>query len=101
MGLENKNVLMYYNNQTTVQVLQSGQVTCPFMQKCLRELRFHSDKFNFRIGEVYLSSSENCLADCLSRWHLLPTYSNTFHRLIVNQNLTETVVSDFKVCDFW
>ena len=38
----NMNVLIYCDNQTSVQVLHTGRVDCTFMQKCLREIRFHS-----------------------------------------------------------
>ena len=78
--IKNLNVLLYCDNQTTVQVLQSGKVSCPFMQKCLREIRFHSAKFNFRVRAVYLNTSDNTLADCLSRWHLASNYSKNIFR---------------------
>ena len=99
--IKNLNVLLYCDNQTTVQVLQSGKVSCPFMQKCLREIRFHSAKFNFRVRAVYLNTSDNRLADCLSRWHLASNYSKTFLDLTKNLNLTETIVSNFEIDEIW
>ena len=99
--LQNLNVLLYCDNQTTVQVLQSGKVSCPFMQKCLREIRFHSAKFNFRVRAVYLNTSDNRLADCLSRWYLASNYSKTFLDLTKNLKLTETIVSNFEIDEIW
>ena len=99
--IANLNVLLYCDNKTTVQVLQSGRVSCPFMQKCLREIRFHSAKFNFRVRAVYLNTSDNRVADCLSRWHLSSNYSKTFIDLTQNLKLTETSVKDFAIREFW
>ena len=99
--LENQNILVYCDNQTTVTALQSGRVSCPFMQKCLREIRFHSAKLNFRVRAVYLTSADNRLADSLSRWHLLPKYKEIFLQENKQLRLTETVVSDFEIKEFW
>ena len=99
--IANLNVLIYCDNQTTVQVLQTGRVSCPFMQKCLREIRFHSAKFNFRVRAVYLNTTDNRLADCLSRWHLASNYSKTFLDLTKTFKLTETSVKNFAIHEFW
>ena len=99
--LTNQNILVYCDNQTTVTALQSGRVSCPFMQKCLREIRFHSAKLNFRVRAVYLTSADNRLADSLSRWHLSPKYKNIFLQENKQLRLTETVVSDFEIKEFW
>ena len=64
---ENKNILVYCDNQTSVQVLHHGCVNCTFMKRCLREMRFHSAKFNFRIRAVYLKGINNRISDSLSR----------------------------------
>ena len=93
----NMNVLIYCDNQTSVQVLRTGRVNCTFMQKCLREIRFHSAKFNFRIRAVHLPGEQNRISDSLSRWHL----SNTFKKATKSYKLTETVVSNFKIADYW
>ena len=75
----NKNILIYCDNHTSVQVLHHGRLDCTFMQWCLREIRYHSAKFNFRIRAVHLKGVDNRISDCLSRWHLSQSYSDTFY----------------------
>ena len=43
------NILKYCDNETTVQVLQTGDSNSEFSQCCLHEIRYHAAKFNFRI----------------------------------------------------
>ena len=100
-SLSGQNVLLYCDNQTTIIALQSGRVSCPFMQKCLREIRFHSAKLNFRVRAVYLASADNCLADSLSRWHLSPKYKDIFMQENKRLRLKEAVVSNFEIKELW
>ena len=58
---QNKNILVYCNNQTSVKVLCNGHVNCTFMQI------YHSAKFNFRIRAVYLCGEDNRISDSSSR----------------------------------
>ena len=51
-NFEDLNLLIHCDNSSTVQALQSGRINCPFMQKCLREIRFYSAKLNFRVRAV-------------------------------------------------
>ena len=97
----NKNILIYCDNQTSVQVLCHGHVDCTFMQRCLREIRFHSAKFNFRIRAVHLKGVDNRISDCLSRWHLSQLYIDSFYEATQSLNLTEAVVSNFEIADYW
>ena len=96
-----KNIFIYYDNQTSVQVLHHGHVDCTFMQKCLREIRFHSAKLNFRIRAVHLKEVDNRISDCLSRWHLSQSYVDSFYKAMENLNLTETVASNFEIANYW
>ena len=89
----NRNILIYYDNQTSVQVLRTGKVDCTFMQKCLREIRFHSAKFNFRLRPVHLPGDQNRISDSLSRW--------IFLKVTKGLDLTETIISNFKIADYW
>ena len=41
-----------------------------FLLDCVREIAFYSSVNEFEIRVLHLSSSENRLADLLSRWHL-------------------------------
>ena len=97
----NKNILIYCDNQTLVQVLCHGHVDCTFMQQCLREIRYHSAKFNFRIRAVHLKGVDNRISDCLSRWHLSQWYIDSFYEATEKLNLTETVVSNFEIAKYW
>ena len=74
----NKNILIYCDNTSTVDILKSGRASCPFMQFCLREIRFHSAQFNFRVRAVHLRGVDNHLSDALSRWHLHPSFQDIF-----------------------
>ena len=71
------------------------------MQKCLRQIRYHSAKFNFRIRVVYLCGEENRISDSLSRWHLSQSYREEFFKATKNLNLSETIVLNFTVNDYW
>ena len=71
---QNKNIQIYCENSSTVDILKSGKASCPFMQCCLREIKFHSAKFNFRVCAVHLRGCHNRLNDALSRWQLDPQY---------------------------
>ena len=93
----NLNVLLYCDNWTIVTALQSGRINCTFMQDCLREIRFHLAKYNFRIRAVYLSSSDIRLADDLSRWHIRPKYKIDFLENTKHLSLSETVISNFEI----
>ena len=98
---QNKNILVYCDNQTSVNVLCNGCVNCTFMQKCLREIRYHSAKFNFRIRAVYLRGEDNRISDSLSRWHLSQSYRDEFFKATKNLQLTETIVFNFELNEYW
>ena len=99
--IADKNILIYCDNQTSVQVLHHGRVNCTFMEQCLREIRYHSAKFNFRIRAVHLKGVDNRISDCLSRWHLSQSYIDAFYKATKSLNLTETIVSNFEISDLW
>ena len=71
------------------------------MQKCLREIRFHSAKFNFRVRVVHLPGDQNRISDSLSRWHLSDSYKKEFEKATKGHKLSETVVSNFTIADYW
>ena len=98
---EDLNLLIYCDNSSTVQALQSGRISCPFMQKCLREIRFYSAKLNFRVRAVHLPGVLNRKADFLSRWHISDNYKKLFEKEIEGQKLTETIVTKFEINEFW
>ena len=85
----------------SVNVLHNGHVDCTFMQKCLREIRYYSAKFNFRIRVVYLRGEDNRISDSLSRWHLSQSYRDELFKATENLQLTEMIVSNFEINDYW
>ena len=93
----NRNILVYCDNQTSVNILCNGCVNCTFMQKCLREIRYHSANFNFRIRAVYLHGEDNRISNSLSRWHLSESCRDEFRKATKNLNLSEMIVSNFAV----
>ena len=97
----NKNILIYCDNTSTVDILKSGRASCPFMQSCLREIRFHSTQFNFRVRAVHLRGVDNRLSDALSRWHLHPSFRDIFLKETQDMHLTETFATDFYLRDYW
>ena len=74
-----KNIFIYCDNSTSVQVLDSGCTDCTFVQSCLREIRFYSTKINFRIRAEHLPGEQNRISDCLSRWHLAKPLLTNIH----------------------
>ena len=97
----NKNIQIFCDNSSTVDILKSGRASCPFMQSCLREIRYYSAQFNFRIRAVHLSGVDNRLSDALSRWHLHPSYEQIFLRETEGKGFQETTVLDFELRDYW
>ena len=97
----NKNIQIFCDNSSTVDILKSGRASCPFMQSCLIEIRYYSAQFKFRIRAVHLSGVDNRLSDTLSRWHLHPSYEQIFLRETEGKGLQETTVLDFELRDYW
>ena len=63
----NREVVIFSDNQTTVDVWQSGSCTDALMMKIIRAIFFHAAKHNLNIVLSYISGKENTDADLLSR----------------------------------
>ncbi|CAC5380593.1 unnamed protein product [Mytilus coruscus] len=79
----NRKILVKYDNQSTVMVLNSGCTRDAYMQCCLREILFYAAKYNFEIKAVHFPGVENRTADILSRWHSDPRFEDLFYELPV------------------
>ena len=98
---ENKNILIYCDNEPTVQILQSGRTACDFSQCCLREIRFHSAKHNFRLRAVHLAGEINRWSDALSRWHIHPKFSQLFLSETAHLSMKEVIPTNLELIEFW
>ncbi len=65
---KSKRILVYCDNDTSVQVLNSGKTRDPFLQACVREICYLAALGEFEIRAVHLPGRQNILADLLSRW---------------------------------
>lgn len=63
-----KKVLIYCDNQATVQVVNSGAAKNKFVQACLREIHHICAFNNTEVRAVWVKTSQNTIADILSRW---------------------------------
>ena len=73
-----KNLLLYCDNETTVQVINKGFARNEFAQKCLREIVWVSAQNNVWIKVVYLPGISNRWPDYLSRWTMDKQYVKKF-----------------------
>ena len=64
----NKNILAYCDNQTRVEIVNSGAAWNVFAQACLREIVYLAAKANAMIKLIFRLTAKNGLADSLSRW---------------------------------
>ena len=92
--LSNRNLLMYCDNQVTVETVNHGQAKNVFAQACLRELIWLSASHNLWIKLCYVESKQNSISDCLSRWNVDHRCQEEFFKLTEGWELRETVVPD-------
>ena len=64
----NKSFLMYCDNQTTVDVVNSGRAKNEFAQACLREIAYLTARNNSIVRVVHIMGKNNRIPDSLSRW---------------------------------
>lgn len=77
--LHRKKVVIFCDNLAVCIVINSGKAKNAFLQQCLREICFIASINETQIRAVHLSSGENRLSDCLSRWHLDTKYRREFY----------------------
>ena len=81
--LQRCNLLLHCDNQSTVDVINSGRAKNRFTQACLREILFVASKYSFQIRVKFRPGVQNRLADCLSRWHLDDSFRDRFFAELV------------------
>ena len=98
-----KRILVYCDNNTSVQVLNSGKSKDEALLKCLREICYFSAMHEFEIRAEHLPGVENRKSDLLSRWHLDGKYKRLFEAEFNNLNLKIVDVSkdNFKFSHKW
>ena len=72
------NLLLYCDNQSTVQIVNKGHARNRFAQKCLHEIVWICANSDLWIKVVYSSSKTNRLADLCSRFALKKDYKKQF-----------------------
>lgn len=87
-----KKVLVYCDNQTTVAVVNLGATKSRFLQACLREIHHICALNSAEIRIVWLKTSENTIADSLSRWDQHPKYPLQFAELTKGYAKNETII---------
>lgn len=78
--LVGKRVVVFCDNETSVEVINRGRSRNEFSQNCLRELVFVAAMGDFEIRAVHIAGCENRLPDLLSRWELCSSYSQQFYQ---------------------
>ena len=77
--LRGQRILVRTDNQNTELAINTGRSRVPFVQSCLRELRFYASCFDFELRALYIPGHQNTLADSLSRWDSDPQYQHIFY----------------------
>lgn len=91
---KHKRIIVLCDNMSVCIAINSGKTRCTVLQSCLREICFVAAVNEFEIKAQYLKSSENRLADHLSRWHKHEFHEQEFRKLTSSLNLVEYVISD-------
>ena len=98
-----KRIQIFCDNLPVVMVINTGKSNCEMLQMCLREMAYQAAINQFEIRAVHLESSENRLADHLSRWDLSESHRQQFFDITNGLHLTECAVSEefFKFMHTW
>lgn len=67
---KDKNLIIWCDNQATVNCINSGRASDPLMRACIREFWFHCVANNLSISVMYIPGVDNEQADLMSRLHL-------------------------------
>ena len=85
-------IIVQCDNKAVVSTLNSSRVQDHRLAVCLRAIWFVAASQEFELRATHLSSSDNRLADLLSRWHLNPDYKEQFFATSGSLSLQEIVV---------
>lgn len=89
-----KKIMIFCDNEASVQVINSGSSKDSFMQNCLRELCYVAAIHEFQIRARHIEGDNNRLADCLSRWDMDKKYPSQFLSSIDMTKFEEVSVSE-------
>ncbi len=87
-----KRLLVKCDNETSINVTNSGKFKDYFMHACLRELAFVCATHKVEIKGVYIHGVSNRVTDILSRWDLDLRYQNEFNQLVGSEPTFDTFV---------
>ena len=90
--LKDKNLLVFCDNQATVEVINKGRARNNFAQACLREICWISAKNNLVIKVKHRLGVLNTVPDYLSRWHLKGYKEKFYAEMAGNAGKEETVL---------
>ena len=98
-----KRIQVFCDNLAVSIIINTGKSRCETLQMCLRELAYIAAVNQFEIRAVHLESSENRIADHLSRWDMSEHHQQHFYDLTKGIQLTECVVSEshFRFMHTW
>lgn len=98
-----KRILVNCDNQATVAIVNTGRAHNVFAQSCMRELHYWAAVHDFQVRAVYLSSSDNRMADITSRMTDNEHYQKDFAVLTKYMKVTEIRVDEKFFCftDKW
>ena len=101
--LENKNLLLYCDNSSTVEIVNQGRACNHFAQSSLREIVWWCAKLNCWIKVCYLPGVDNQFSDLLSRWHTDIKYQQQFRNITRGYKTREFVVPErlFRFSHSW
>ena len=88
-----KRIQIFCDNESVCHCINSGRTQNEVLQSCLREVCFLAAIHEFQIKAVHLSSSDNRLADHLSRFDTDQKHRDQFFELTKDFVLEECVVS--------
>jgi hypothetical protein len=87
------NITVYCDNLAVVAVVNSGKTQDSCLAQCVREIWLCTARGEFQLRAVHLTTTENRLADCLSRWHLHQSAAEQFRQLTSAAVLVDVTVS--------
>ena len=88
-----KRIVVNCDNMCAVDVINLSHARVPFLQCCLREIRFLEANHSFQLSAVHISGVSNRLPDYLSRWGLSTRYPTLFYASVTGTELHQSMVS--------
>ena len=75
-----------------VMVINHSRARVPFLQACLREIRYLEAMGSFQLSAVHISGVDNRISDYLSRWDDSKEYPRKFRHATRGYSLVEHTV---------